>query len=127
MKGSHNRERKVLLLVVLALLSGCTSIGAGAPPQGKLHAINTVFYDSLRYRRPLREAAEGSAGPGGIEFRTVGRADLQTLDCVTPGALLEHGRAISAPTLDPEKARACVESIEHPVEVHWRLRREVQP
>ena len=118
-----------ILPVTLACLGacGCASTGVGSPPRGKVHEINTVYYDSLRYRRPAREAAEAGASPGGIEFRTVGRADLQTLDCVTPGVLLEKDRPGNAPGLDPERVRACVDSIESPIEVHWRLKREAQP
>jgi|GEM_PF-3112610 len=112
-------------LSLVASSVACSTPGALDPPRKKMHEVSVVLYDALRYRRPLHTAAEGDAGPGGVEFRTVERADLQTLDCITPESLLKQSP--TAGGITPERVKACFDSIQSPVEVHWRLRREVQP
>ena len=110
---------------LLASLFACSTPGAFDPPQKKMHQVSVVLYDALRYRRPFHAAAEGDASPGGVEFRTVERADLQTLDCITPETLL--GQPPTAGAITPKRVKECFDSIQSPVEVHWRLKREVQP
>jgi hypothetical protein len=111
--------------VSVFLLAGlsCASPIKKSLPQGKVHEVAEIIYDSLRYRRPGSDAANPQASPGGVDFRTRDRANWRSLDCRKPEDFF--AKRISEFSL--EKVDACLQSVPADTKVSFKLKRGKTP